>query len=122
MKNWTIHGCYEASMEYSLIEGISIVEDQKIGEGAYGIVKLGNYHGLTVAIKKLLPSFFPIGVDMQKLDEEAQIILESFFNECSKLSHIRHPNVIQLLGVTLDHETRLPAIVMELMHESLIQL
>lgn len=105
-----------------LIEGISVVEDRKIGEGAYGIVKLGNYHGLTVAIKKLLPSFFPIGVDMQKLDEEAQIILESFFNECSKLSRIRHPNVIQLLGVTIDHETRLPAIVMELMHESLTQL
>ena len=45
-----------------------------------------------------------------------------FFNECNKLSRIRHPNVIQLLGVTMDQETRLPSIVMELMHESLTQL
>lgn len=105
-----------------IIEGIDVIEDRKLGEGAYGIVKLAKYHGLTVAVKKLLPSFFPVGVDMKQLDEEAQIILESFFNECNKLSRIRHPNVVQLLGVTMDQETRLPSIVMELMHESLTQL
>ena len=105
-----------------MIEGIEIMEDRKLGEGAYGVVKLANYHGLTVAVKKLLPSFFPTDVVLNKLDEEALIILESFFNECNKLSQIRHPNVIQLLGVTLDKETNLPAIVMELMHESLTHL
>lgn len=105
-----------------MIEGIDIIEDRKLGEGAYGIVKLANYHGLTVAVKKLLPSFFPTDVRLDKLDEEALVILESFFNECSKLSRIRHPNVIQLLGITLDKETRLPAIVMELMHENLSHL
>lgn len=105
-----------------LIEGIEIIEDRKLGEGAYGVVKLANYQGLTVAVKKLLPSFFPSGVKVKDLDEEAQVILESFFNECSKLSRIRHPNVIQLLGITLDKDTSLPGIVMELMHESLTQL
>lgn len=105
-----------------LIEGINVKEEHKLGEGAYGIVKLADYHGLTVAVKKLLPSFFPVGVDMSKLDDEAQVILESFFNECCKLSKIRHPNVVQLLGITIDSQTRLPAIVMELVHESLTQL
>ena len=105
-----------------IIEGISVKEEHKLGEGAYGIVKLADYHGLTVAVKKLLPSFFPVGVDMSKLDEEAQVILESFFNECSKLSRIRHPNVVQLLGITVDKQTCLPAIVMELVHESLTHL
>ena len=105
-----------------MIEGINVKEEHKLGEGAYGIVKLADYHGLTVAVKKLLPSFFPVGVDMSKLDDEAQIILESFFNECSKLSRIRHPNVVQLLGITVDKQTCLPAIVMELVHESLTQL
>ncbi len=105
-----------------MIEGINVKEEHKVGEGAYGIVKLADYHGLTVAVKKLLPSFFPVGVDMSKLDEEAQIILESFFNECSKLSRIRHPNIVQLLGITVDKQTCLPAIVMELVHESLTQL
>lgn len=105
-----------------LIDGIQVIDESKIGEGAYGIVKLAKYQGLTVAVKKLLPSFFPTGVDTKNLDEEAQIILESFFNEMSKLSKIRHPNVIQLLGVTLDSQTKLPTIVMELMHESLSHL
>lgn len=105
-----------------MIEGIAVNEDSRLGEGAYGVVKLAKYHGLTVAVKKLLPSFFPAGVDMRRLDDEAQVILESFFNECSKLSQIRHPNVIQLLGITVDAQTRLPAIVMELMHESLTRL
>lgn len=105
-----------------MIEGIAVDEDSRLGEGAYGVVKLAKYHGLTVAVKKLLPSFFPVGVDMKRLDDEAQVILESFFNECSKLSKIRHPNVIQLLGITVDMKTRLPAIVMELMHENLTRL
>ena len=105
-----------------MIEGIVVDEDTRLGEGAYGVVKLAKYHGLTVAVKKLLPNFFPDGMDMKRLDDEAQVILESFFNECSKLSKIRHPNVIQLLGVTVDTQTGLPAIVMELMHESLTRL
>lgn len=111
----------EFPREY-MIEGIAVDEDSRLGEGAYGVVKLGKYHGLTVAVKKLLPSFFPAEVDMKQLDDEAQVILESFFNECSKLSKVRHPNVIQLLGITVDAKTRLPAIVMELMHESLTRL
>ena len=62
-----------------LIEGISVVEDRKIGEGAYGIVKLSKYHGLTVAIKKLLLSFFPIGVTFKNLMKK----LRSFWSHSS---------------------------------------
>ena len=77
-QNRTVRLPADFPREY-IIEGIDVIEDRKLGEGAYGIVKLAKYHGLTVAVKKLLPSFFPVGVNTKQLDEEAQIILESFF-------------------------------------------
>ena len=103
-----------------VISGVHVMESKLLGEGAYGVVKLGKYYGLPCAVKKLKASMFPAG--MQNLDQQTEIILQSFYNECEKLSKIRHPNVVQLLGVYTDKRSRLPVIVMELMHESLSRL
>ena len=103
-----------------IITGVEVLESKMLGEGAYGVVKLGKYFGLLCAVKKLKSSMFPAG--MQQLDQQTELILQSFYNECDKLSKIRHPNVVQLLGVFADKRTRLPVIVMELMHESLSRL
>lgn len=103
-----------------IISGVEVHEDQILGEGAYGVVKLGTFYSLQCAVKKLKPSMFPAG--MQQLDQQTELILQSFYNECEKLSKIRHPNVVQLLGVFSDSRNRLPVIVMELMEESLSRL
>lgn len=103
-----------------IINGVEVHEDQMLGEGAYGVVKLGTFYGLQCAVKKLKPSMFPAG--LQQLDQQTELILQSFYNECEKLSVIRHPNVVQLLGVFADSRNRLPVIVMELMRESLSRL
>lgn len=103
-----------------VISGVEVHEDQVLGEGAYGIVKLGTFYSLQCAVKKLKPNMFPAG--MQQLDQQTELILQSFYNECEKLSRIRHPNVVQLLGVFSDSRNRLPVIVMELMEESLSRL
>ena len=103
-----------------LITGVEVLESKLLGEGAYGVVKLGKYFGLLCAVKKLKPSMFPAG--LKKLDQQTELILQSFYNECEKLSQIRHPNVVQLLGVFTDKRTKLPVIVMEVMHESLSRL
>ena len=103
-----------------IISGVEVLESKTLGEGAYGVVKLGKYYGLLCAVKKLKPSMFPPG--MKQLDQMSELILQSFYNECDKLSKIRHPNVVQLLGVYEDKHSRLPVIVMELMHESLSRL
>lgn len=103
-----------------VISGVSVLESKFLGEGAYGVVQLGKYYGLHCAVKKLKSSMFPAG--MKQLDQQTELILQSFYNECDKLSKIRHPNVVQLLGVYDDKKTRLPVIVMELMHESLTKL
>ena len=103
-----------------IITGVHVLEDKILGEGAYGVVKLGKYFSLLCAVKKLKASMFPPG--MKQIDQESELILQSFYNECDKLSKIRHPNVVQLLGVYQDKRTHLPVIVMELMHESLSRL
>lgn len=103
-----------------VITGVEVLESKMLGEGAYGVVKLGKYYGLLCAVKKLKASMFPSG--MQQLDQQTELILQSFYNECEKLSKIRHPHIVQLLGVFADKRTRLPVIVMELMHESLSRL
>lgn len=102
-----------------VISGVEVLE-KTLGEGAYGVVKLGKYYGLLCAVKKLKPSMFPVG--MKQLDQQSELILQSFYNECEKLAKIRHPNVVQLLGMYVDKHTHLPIIVMELMHESLSRL
>ena len=42
-----------------------------------------------------------------------------FEQECRFLSEIRHPNIVQYLGVALDEESGLPILLMELMDDSL---
>ena len=103
-----------------VITGVQVMEDRMLGEGAYGVVKLGSFYGLLCAVKKLKASMFPAG--LQQLDQQTELILQSFYNECEKMSKIRHPNVVQLLGVFSDSHNRLPVIVMELMTESLSRL
>ena len=103
-----------------IITDVEVREDRLLGEGAYGVVKLGRFYGLDCAVKKLKPSMFPAG--MKQLDQQTELILQSFYNECEKMSRIRHPNVVQLLGVYSDSNNRLPVIVMELMNESLSRL
>ena len=106
-------------MEY-VITNVEVDEDKLLGEGAYGVVKQGRFYGLECAVKKLKPSMFPAG--MQQLDQQTELVLQSFYNECEKMSKIRHPNVVQLLGVFSDSHNKLPVIVMELMSESLSRL
>ena len=45
--------------------------------------------------------------------------MERFQQECGFLESIRHPNIVQYLGMTRDPESRLPVLLMELLDESL---
>ena len=50
------------------------------------------------------------------------MILKRFQQECVFLESIRHPNIVQYLGVTRDPESRLPVLLMELLDESLTKM
>ena len=48
--------------------------------------------------------------------------MNRFQQECGFLDSIRHPNIVQYLGMTRDHESRLPVLLMELLDESLTKM
>ena len=84
-----------------------------LGMGAYGQVCRAKLDELPCAAKLL----HPILVD--RSDPKNQTNLRKFEQECRFLSEIRHPNIVQYLGMVYDRETGLPVLLMELMDESL---
>ena len=84
-----------------------------LGTGAYGQVCRAKLDELPCAAKLL----HPILVD--RSDPKNQTNLRKFEQECRFLSEIRHPNIVQYLGMVYDRETSLPVLLMELMDESL---
>ena len=86
-----------------------------LGRGAYGKVFTVKYLGLVCAAKEV-HSLLLDGVS----PEEKNAIKNSFVRECINCNNIRHPNIVQFLGVyyTSD-QSDLPIMVMELMDTSL---
>ena len=70
---------------------------------------------LPCAAKILHPTLFETN------DPGARRIIEQFEQECKFLSGIRHPHIVQYLGLSRDPDTRLPVLLMELMDKSLTQ-
>ncbi|XP_065836431.1 tyrosine-protein kinase CSK-like [Oscarella lobularis] len=60
-----------------------------IGKGEFGDVHSGMYKGQKVAIKTL---------------KDDQAAIQSFLQEASLMTRLRHPNLVQLLGVSLDQK------------------
>ena len=96
-----------------------IPQNKELGRGAYGKVFTVKYLGLPCAAKEI-HSLLLDGVS----PEDKKAIKDGFIRECYHSSLIRHPNIVQFMGVyyakpsdprTVD----LPIMVMELMDTSL---
>ena len=92
---------------------VQLLKTDPLGTGSYGAVYKAMCDDLPCAAKVLHPTLF------QSNDPGAMTIMSRFQQECSFLSAIRHPNIVQYLGSYQDPETRLPVLLMELMDESL---
>ena len=92
--------------------------NKELGRGAYGKVFTVKYLGLPCAAKEIHSRFID-GVS----PEEKKAIKDGFIRECYYSSLIRHPNIVQFMGVYYakpsDPRTDLPIMVMELMDTSL---
>ena len=96
------------------IEGVVPI-DKELGRGAYGRVFTVKYCGLVCAAKEIHPILIE-GVS----PAEKKTIIDKFIRECHHCSVIRHPNIVQFLGVYYSSKkTDLPIMVMELMNASL---
>ena len=87
-----------------------------MGHGSYGAVYKAKCDQLPCAAKVLHPTI------LDPRDPGSRKIIERFSQECAFLESIRHPNIVQYLGMTMDPESRLPVLLMELLDESLTKM
>ena len=88
--------------------------NKELGRGAYGSVFTVK-HGEDVYAAKMIHPMLTDNVSA----EEKQGIKDDFVQECLRCSSIRHPNIVQFLGVYYPGRSSLPIMVMELMDTSL---
>ena len=102
------------------LKGIKEIDRDELGRGAYGRVYAVKYCEMFCAAKEI-HSILVEGVGQVQM----QRTIESFMMECRQCSALRHPNVIQFLGIYYPtvagdaNRMRLPVMVMEMMADSL---
>ena len=97
-------------------QSLHINKSLPLGHGSYGAVFKAKCDQLTCAAKILHPTILDIE------DPGSEKIMERFQQECTFLESIRHPHIVQYLGVTTDPDSRLPVLLMELLDENLTKM
>ena len=84
--------------------------DRELGRGAYGSVKEVEIPGALCAAKR-------IHHDLLHVSNRSDFVhvTEKFEKECKLMSTLRHPHVVQFLGIFYSPGSRLPSLVMERM-------
>ena len=96
------------------IEGLK--RRERIGAGSYGVVCEVKVNGLPCIAKRL----HDILTNEQSVSQqERKAISDRFRNECILLSRLRHPNIVQFLGVHYGKDRYDLTLVMERMHMDL---
>ena len=83
---------------------------RELGWGSYGSVEETEIQGATCVVKKLHEELLPAATEAHGAD----IMIQTFVKECQLMSTLRHPHIVQFLGVCFPPgEWRLPALLME---------
>ena len=92
------------------LNGVTVT-DRELGHGSYATVLELEYMGLKCAGKKIHELLLRQG--------GASYTVRKFEEECRLLSQVRHPNVVQFLGVHFQQGVPAPILVMESLHINL---
>ena len=102
-----------------VLKGVTSLNRKELGRGAYGKVYAVKYCQIICAAKEIH------SILIEDVGEaERRLTIDSFLRECQQCSMLRHPNVIQFLGVYYPtgvggaNRMRLPVMVMEMMVDS----
>ena len=87
--------------------------DRKLGSGAFGTVYEVEWNGTACAAKFMHDIFKEI-----LSEEEKQTFITAFEKECTTWAALRHPQIVQFLGIYYD-PSRTPVMVLEKMDASL---
>ena len=87
--------------------------DRKLGSGAFGTVYEVEWNGTACAAKFMHDIFKEI-----LSEEEKQTFITAFEKECATWAALRHPQIVQFLGIYYD-PSRAPVMVLEKMDASL---
>ena len=83
------------------------LSETELGRGAWGKILEGEFRGQKVAIKQI-----------HELINSVEY-MELLHREINTMSQLRHPNILQFIGAVLDHPSRNPMIITEVMDTSL---
>ena len=83
-------------------QDVQLFHGQPLGAGSYGQACKAKFCELPCAAKIIHTILFD--------DPQSQIIRRGFEQECELLKAIRHPNLVQYLGVTLDPASESPVV------------
>ena len=99
---------------------VQLLKEQTLGIGSYGKVCKAKCDDLLCAAKLIHETLIdPTAQRLIAPQREHRLPMKRFVQECEFLSTIRHPNIVQYLGLYRDPDTGLPALLMELMDSSL---
>ena len=98
---------------------IQIFKDQILGVGSYGTVYKAKCDDLPCAAKVLHPTMLASHPQAIAHKKNRIAPIRKFEQEIELLSAIRHPHVVQYLGIHQDSDTGLPILLMELMDHNL---
>ena len=95
---------------------LSGVEEKgrEIGRGSYAVVEELDFRGLSCVGKFIHEELYDNASDRERVD-----MLARFAAECELLSQVRHPHVVQFVGVHYKQGSRLPVLVMERLDSTL---
>ena len=92
------------------LSGVQLTNTE-LGHGSYATVLALDYLGLKCAGKKIHEHLI--------INEERKNVIHRFEEECHLLSQIRHPNIVQFLGVFYQSGAVTPVLVMEFLQHTL---
>ena len=91
------------------LNGVQLTEEE-FGRGSYAVVLRLEYRGLKCAGKQLYPVLYEQGVGDT---------IRRFEEECRLLAQLRHPNIVQFIGVYFEEGSHVPILVMEFLSTTL---
>ena len=101
------------------VEGLD--EGKERGRGCYGAVYEVRLHGLPCIAKRLHDILVGRGKEEPVPEEQRIAMIGRFREECVLLSGLRHPNVVQFMGVHYGRDEADISLIMEYMHMDLDQ-